>query len=88
MDMCCRLGHLYCLAKAGAMFLISLCIAGADDEDEVVPLKLKATKRFVDKQVIGLEIGGQMAFILTTTKTEAHGGSHTPPEPAPADAHT
>ncbi|KAL3156070.1 hypothetical protein ABBQ32_013058 [Trebouxia sp. C0010 RCD-2024] len=67
---------------------------GDDDEDELVPLKLKETKRFRDRQVIGLEIGGQMAFILSTTKTEsvaananaAHGASHTPPEPAPADA--
>lgn len=73
--------------------LISLCNAGDDDEDEIVPLKLKETKRHKDRQVIGLEIGGQMTFILSTTKTEsapapanaAHGLSHTPPEPAPAD---
>lgn len=71
-----------------------VCIPGDDDEDELVPLKLKETKRFKDRHVIGLEIGGQMAFVLSTTKTEsvaatahtAHGASHTPPEPAPADA--
>lgn len=82
------------LPEACKALLISVYVSGDDDEDELVPLKLKETKRFRDRQVIGLEIGGQMAFILSTTKTEsvaananaAHGASHTPPEPAPADA--
>ena len=63
-----------------------------------MPLKLKETKRFKDREVIGMEIGGQMAFILSKLKTEpakavpadtsntAQGSSHAPPEPAPADA--
>jgi len=38
---------------------------GNDDTDEVTPLKLKETKRFKDRKVIGLEIGGQMALLLT-----------------------
>ena len=42
--------------------------AGDDDSDEVVPLKLKETKRFKDRKVVGLEIGGQMAFILAVPK--------------------
>ena len=45
-----------------------LSIAGDDDSDELVPLKLKETKRFKDRKVIGMEIGGQMVLLLTVTK--------------------
>lgn len=38
---------------------------GNDDTDEVTPLKLKETKRFKDRKVISMEIGGQMALLLT-----------------------
>lgn len=71
------------------------CIAGPipegeEDPDEIVPLKLKETKRFKNRQVIGMEIGGQMTFILSKLRPETaaatvHTASHTPPEPAPAD---
>lgn len=68
-----------------------MCVAGDDSDDENVPLKLKETKRFRDRQVIGMEIGGQMTFILSKTRTAAAAtaktdtSSHAPPEPAPAD---
>ena len=79
--------------------LISFCIAAPfppdkdgniPDPDQLVPLKLKETKRFKDRQVIGVEIGGQMTFILSnlrpeTVATTDHAAGHTPPEPAPAD---
>ena len=61
----------------------------------MVPLKLKETKRFKDRKVVGLEIGGQMAFILAVSKPNTSappaavvsnaGRSHSPPEPAPAE---
>lgn len=73
-----------------ALLLITCCIAGDDDQDEIVPLKLKETKRFKNRHVIGMEIGGQMTFILSKLRPEGgaavdHTAGHTPPEPAPAD---
>lgn len=73
-----------------ALLLITFCIAGDDDKDEFVPLKLKETKRFKNRHVIGMEIGGQMTFILSKLRPEAvaavdQTAGHTPPEPAPAD---
>lgn len=53
-----------------AAFRVTSC-AGDDDEDELVPLKLKETKRFKDRKVVGMEIGGQMAFLLAVTKGTA-----------------
>ena len=63
---------------------------GDKDPDQIVPLKLKESKRFKNRQVIGVEIGGQMTFILSKLRPEmvatTEGAvSHTPPEPAPAD---
>ena len=43
-------------------------MTGDDDTDEVVPLRLKETKRFKDRKVIGMEIGGQMLFLLAVHK--------------------
>ncbi len=40
---------------------------GNDDTDEVTPLKLKETKRFKDRKVISMDIGGQMALLLTVS---------------------
>lgn len=54
--------------------------AGDNDEDELVPLKLKETKRFKDRKVIGMEIGGQMTFLLAV--------SNNTPAPQPAAAAT
>lgn len=64
----------------------------------MVPLKLKGTKRFKEREVVGMEIGGQMAFVLAVPKEatdpQAQAAksipsakeSHGPPEPAPAEA--
>lgn len=82
-----------------AFTLMSFCIAAPfppdkdgniPDPDQIVPLKLKETKRFKNRQVIGVEIGGQMTFILSKPRPETvavtdHEAGHTPPEPAPAD---
>lgn len=83
--------HLQSLSSGrNPLLLITFCIAGDDDTDESVPLKLKETKRFKNRHVVGMEIGGQMTFILSKLRPEAvaaadHTAGHTPPEPAPAD---
>ena len=101
MEVCCHVlvhHHETFLAPrcAGPDELVGVCVAGDDDEDELVPLKLKETKRFRDREVIAMEIGGQMAFILSRPKAEAvksveagsaaQGSGSAAPEPAPADA--
>ena len=94
MCLLCYYMHLACLCS-NWLLLISSCIAGPlpegdKDPDQIVPLKLKESKRFKNRQVIGVEIGGQMTFILSKLRPETvaatdHATSHTPPEPAPAD---
>lgn len=51
--------------------LLCLLFTGDDDTDELVPLKLKETKRFRDRKVIGMEIGGQMLFLLAVQESPA-----------------
>ena len=60
MDVCQQYRAVYTAWSTSTTLLIGSCVAGDDDDDETVPLKPKETKRFKDRQVVGMEIGGQI----------------------------
>lgn len=43
--------------------------AGDDDSDELVPLKLKETKRFSNRKVLQVEMGGQHVGLLAASQS-------------------